>query len=123
MNQRGTHIWAALHDPDHWLGDTTDIGDGSRPDRCRPAATQRTVSQIRSGAMVETRTIQQSVATVAQTLSIPAEQIVAQFTEGTLLKRSPTPADTARLAAFLVSDRAPTLTGTIVNSTSGMRID
>jgi NAD(P)-dependent dehydrogenase (short-subunit alcohol dehydrogenase family) len=78
---------------------------------------------IRSGAMVETRTIQQSVETVAQRLSIPAEQIVAQLTEGTLLKRNPTAADTARLAAFLVSDRAPAVTGAIVNSTSGTRID
>jgi 3-oxoacyl-[acyl-carrier protein] reductase len=78
---------------------------------------------IRSGAMVETRTIQQSVETVAQILSIPVEQMVAQLTEGTLLKRSPTAGDTARLAAFLVSDRAPAVTGAIVNSTSGMRID
>jgi NAD(P)-dependent dehydrogenase (short-subunit alcohol dehydrogenase family) len=78
---------------------------------------------IRSGAMVETRTIQQSVETVAQTLSIPAEQIVAQLTQDTLLKRNPTAADTARLAAFLASDRAPALTGAIVNATSGMRID
>ena len=43
--------------------------------------------------------------------------------QSTLLKRLPTAADTARLAAFLVSDAAPTITGAIVNASSGSVID
>ncbi len=78
---------------------------------------------IRSGAMLETRTIQQSVENVAQTLGISKEQIVSTLEQRTLLGRLPTVADTARLAAFLASDGAQTLTGTIVNASSGFVID
>jgi 3-oxoacyl-[acyl-carrier protein] reductase len=58
---------------------------------------------IRSGAMVETRTIQQSVENAVQRLSISKEQVISMFEQRTLLKRLPTVADTARVAAFLVS--------------------
>ena len=78
---------------------------------------------IRSGAMVETRTIQQSVENVAHTLGISKEQVVSRFEQGSLLKRLSTVADTARLAAFLASDGARTLTGAIVNASSGSVID
>ena len=78
---------------------------------------------IRSGAMVDTRTIQQSVANTVQRLSISKEQVVSMFEERTLLKSLPTVADTARLAAFLASDGARTITGAIVNSSSGSVID
>jgi NAD(P)-dependent dehydrogenase (short-subunit alcohol dehydrogenase family) len=78
---------------------------------------------IRSGAMVDTRTIQQSVENVAQRLSISKEQVVSTFEQRTLLKRLPTVADTARLAAFLASDGARALTGAIVNASSGSVID
>jgi NAD(P)-dependent dehydrogenase (short-subunit alcohol dehydrogenase family) len=74
---------------------------------------------IRSGAMVETRTIQQSFENVAKRTGVTQEQLEERVRQSTLLKRSPTVTDTARLAAFLVSDRAQTLTGTIVNATSG----
>ncbi len=78
---------------------------------------------IRSGAMVDTRTIQQSVENAAHTLGISKEQVVSMFEQRTLLKRLPTVADTARLAAFLASDGARTLTGAIVNASSGSVID
>jgi NAD(P)-dependent dehydrogenase (short-subunit alcohol dehydrogenase family) len=78
---------------------------------------------IRSGAMVETRTIQQSVENVAHTLGISKAQVVSRFEQATLLRRLPTVADTAQLAAFLVSDGACTLTGAIVNASSGSIID
>ncbi|MBA2677707.1 MAG: SDR family oxidoreductase [Ktedonobacteraceae bacterium] len=51
------------------------------------------------------------------------EQVVAMFEERTLLKNLPTVVDTARLAAFLASDGARVLTGTIVNASSGSVID
>ena len=78
---------------------------------------------IRSGAMVETRTIQQSVENAVQRLSISKEQVISMFEQRTLLKRLPTVADTARLAAFLVSDGARNLTGAILNASSGSVID
>ncbi len=78
---------------------------------------------IRSGAMVETRTIQQSLENAVRRLSMPKEQIVSMFEQRSLLKRLPTVADTARLAAFLASDGARALTGAIVNASSGTVID
>jgi NAD(P)-dependent dehydrogenase (short-subunit alcohol dehydrogenase family) len=74
---------------------------------------------IRSGAMIDTGTIQQSLKNSARHLSVPLEQVVARLEQTTLLKRLPTSADTARLAAFLASDAAQTITGAIVNASSG----
>jgi NAD(P)-dependent dehydrogenase (short-subunit alcohol dehydrogenase family) len=78
---------------------------------------------IRSGAMVDTRTIQQSAEIAAHRMSVSKEQVVATIEQATLLKRLPTVADTARLAAFLASDGARTVTGAIVNASSGSVID
>jgi NAD(P)-dependent dehydrogenase (short-subunit alcohol dehydrogenase family) len=78
---------------------------------------------IRSGAMVDTATIQRSLESTARRLSLPKEQLVARLEQATLLKRLPTAADTARLAAFLASDGAHAITGAIVNASSGSAID
>ncbi len=78
---------------------------------------------IRSGPMVETRTIQQSFENVAHTLGISQAQVASLSEKGSLLKSSSTVADTARLAAFLASDGARTLTGAILNASSGRAID
>jgi NAD(P)-dependent dehydrogenase (short-subunit alcohol dehydrogenase family) len=84
---------------------------------------QQHVVGIRSGAMVDTRTIQQSLEIAAHRLAVSKEQLVTGLEQATLLKRLPAVADTARLAAFLASDRARTLTGAIVNASSGSVID
>jgi NAD(P)-dependent dehydrogenase (short-subunit alcohol dehydrogenase family) len=81
------------------------------------------VVAIRSGAMVDTTTIQQSMQRAAQTMSISKEQALARLEEATLLKRLPVAADTARLAAFLASDGAHSITGSIVNASSGAAVD
>lgn len=78
---------------------------------------------LRPGAMPETRTIQQSVENGAKTLGISKEQILSVMEQNTWLKRLTTVADTARLAAFLASDNARTITGSIVNASSGAVID
>src|SRR6266852_3885452 len=78
---------------------------------------------IRSGAMVETRTIQQTLENAVNTLGVSKEQIVSTLEQFTLLGRLPTVADTARMADFLASDGAATITGTIVNASSGRVID
>ena len=78
---------------------------------------------IRSGPMVETRTIQQGIERVVNTMGVSKAQVVSQFEQATLLKRLSTAADTARVAAFLASDGARTITGTLVNASSGRIID
>ncbi len=78
---------------------------------------------IRSGAMAETRTIQQGIERVVSTMGVSKAQVVSQFEQATLLKRLSTAADTARVAAFLASDGARTITGALVNASSGRLID
>jgi 3-oxoacyl-[acyl-carrier protein] reductase len=78
---------------------------------------------IRAFGMVETRTIQQSIENVVNTLGVSKAQVVSTLEQATLLKRLSTVADTARVAAFLASDGARTLTGAIVNASSGRVID
>lgn len=78
---------------------------------------------IRSGAMVETRTIQQGIERAANALGVSQAQVVSQFEQATLLKRLSTAADTARIAAFLASDGARTITAAMVNASSGRVID
>jgi len=78
---------------------------------------------IRSGPLVESRTIQQGIERAVNTLGISKAQVVSRFEQATLLGRLPTVADTARLATFLASDGARTITGAVVNATSGSVID
>ncbi len=78
---------------------------------------------LRSGGMLETRTLQQSIENVARTLGIPKEQVVSVIEQAYLLKHHATVADTAKLLAFLASDGAATVTGAIMNASSGMILD
>jgi NAD(P)-dependent dehydrogenase (short-subunit alcohol dehydrogenase family) len=78
---------------------------------------------LRSGGMLETRTLQQSAENVARTLGIPKEQVVSVIEQRYLLKPHATVPDTAKLLAFLASDGAATITGAIMNATSGMILD
>jgi NAD(P)-dependent dehydrogenase (short-subunit alcohol dehydrogenase family) len=78
---------------------------------------------LRPGAMPETRTIQQSVENNAKTLGVRPEQVISQWEQRTPLGRLTAVADTARLAAFLASDGAQTITGSIVNASGGMITD
>ncbi len=78
---------------------------------------------LRPGAMPETRTIQQTLDNTVKTLGVRPEHIMSMLEQKTLLGRLSTVADTARLAAFLASDGAATITGAIVNASSGAVID
>jgi enoyl-[acyl-carrier-protein] reductase (NADH) len=69
--------------------------------------------------MVESRTIQQGIERAVNTLGVSKAQVVSRFEQSTLLKSLPTVTDTARVAAFLASDGARTITGALVNATSG----
>jgi NAD(P)-dependent dehydrogenase (short-subunit alcohol dehydrogenase family) len=81
------------------------------------------VTGIRSGGLVETRTIQQTLENIAKATGATLEQVTANFEQRTLLKPAATLLDTAKLAAFLASDRARPLTGAIVNASSGALLD
>ena len=78
---------------------------------------------IRSAAMSDTRTIQQSIENGAQTMGITREQFAEQLRQSYLLKRLPVSDDAAKIAAFLASDRANTITGAIINATCGRFLD
>lgn len=78
---------------------------------------------IRSGPMVETRTIQQGIERAGNAMGVAKAQIISQFEQAALLKRTSTAADMARVAAFLASDGAQAITGELVNASSGRIID
>jgi len=78
---------------------------------------------VRSGGMSDTRTIQQSIDISAHTTGLTGEQIAEQLKQSYLLKRQPVSDDTAKIAAFMASDRANTITGAIINATCGHVID
>lgn len=78
---------------------------------------------ISSAGMLEAQRIQLAFEVMAQTAGIPKEALTQAVIEKTLLKRMPTVAETAKLAAFLASDRASTLTGAIINSSCGEVLD
>lgn len=78
---------------------------------------------VRAAAMPDSRTIQETGQMAAANMKIPADQMFAMLANSTLLKVSPTIADTARVAAFVASDGARMMTGTVVNSSAGAVLD
>jgi NAD(P)-dependent dehydrogenase (short-subunit alcohol dehydrogenase family) len=78
---------------------------------------------VRSGGMSDTRTIQQSIEIAARAMGITREQFAEQLKQSYLLRRQPVSDDTARIAAFMVTDHANTITGAIINATCGHVID
>ena len=75
---------------------------------------------LRTSANPDSRTIQDVTAGIAAMMNITTDQANASLAESTLLKVSPRTTDTARAAAFLASDRARMMTGTILNSSAGV---
>lgn len=78
---------------------------------------------VRSVAMPDTRTIRETWDRINAASGAPREQGLELLRNMTLLKVSPTAADTARAAAFLASDNARMLTGTILDSSAGALVD
>jgi 3-oxoacyl-[acyl-carrier protein] reductase len=74
---------------------------------------------IRSGGMYDTNTIQQAL----QTMGSTKEEIWDNMKKGYLLKRMPVVDDTAKIAAFIASDKANALTGAIINASGGQVLD
>ena len=78
---------------------------------------------LRTAANPDTRTIQDTTDVIAKMMNITSDQATASLAEGTMLKLSPRTSDTARAAAFLASDRARMMTGTVLNSSAGAVMD
>jgi NAD(P)-dependent dehydrogenase (short-subunit alcohol dehydrogenase family) len=81
------------------------------------------VIDVRSGGMSDTRTIKQSIELGARIMGVTREQFAEQLKQSYLLKRQPISDDTAKIAAFMASDRANTITGAIINATCGHVVD
>jgi 3-oxoacyl-[acyl-carrier protein] reductase len=60
---------------------------------------------------------------VAERAGLTVQDLLVQATDRTLLKRFPTLADVANTAAFLASDHASAITGTVANLTCGTIVD
>ena len=71
------------------------------------------------GAMLETRTIRETIAGNAETAEIPEEAFRRSIAEGALLRRTTTLEEMARVAAFLASDSAGCLTGQVISMSCG----
>jgi 3-oxoacyl-[acyl-carrier protein] reductase len=60
---------------------------------------------------------------VAERAGLTVEDMLAGAANGTLLKRLPTLAEVGDVAAFMASDRAGAMTGTVANMTCGLLVD
>ena len=78
---------------------------------------------LRSAAMPDTQTIQQTLDAMVSRTGITKDQATAALANLTLLKVSPWVSDTAKAAAFLASDHARMMTGTVLNSSGGAVAD
>jgi 3-oxoacyl-[acyl-carrier protein] reductase len=74
---------------------------------------------VRTAANSDSRTIHETTEVIGAVMGITQEQAINALTEATMLKVSPTTSDTAKTAAFLASDGARMLTGTVVNASAG----
>jgi NAD(P)-dependent dehydrogenase (short-subunit alcohol dehydrogenase family) len=78
---------------------------------------------LRSHAIPETPLIEANFATAGPAAGVTPAQFQAKLEQGTLLKRLPTLAEVADTAAFIASDRAGAMTGTVVNLSAGTITD
>lgn len=75
---------------------------------------------LRPGGMLETRTIKETVEENAKTAGMPLEVFYDLIKQGALMKRAVTLEETAKVAAFLVSDLAGCMTGQVINASCGL---
>jgi NAD(P)-dependent dehydrogenase (short-subunit alcohol dehydrogenase family) len=78
---------------------------------------------LRSTGMPETRTIEIVFGLHAKALGITPEQFQGFVESMTHRKRSTSVAEVAQVAAFLASDKASAMTGTVANLTGGLIVD
>lgn len=78
---------------------------------------------LRTTANTDSRTIQQTMEALASQMNVRKDEMIARMASLNFLKVPASISDTAKLAAFLASDRARMMTGTVVNSTAGAALD
>src|SRR6516165_4848950 len=78
---------------------------------------------LRTTANTDSRTIQQTMDALASKMHVTKDQMISRMASLNFLKVPATVSDTAKAAAFLASDRARMMTGTVVNSTAGAAAD
>ena len=81
------------------------------------------VTCLRSAGSPDTPDVQETFKLHAKASGTSFEQALAGFGSDTLLKRLPTAAEVANVAAFLASDRASGMTGAFVSVTCGSRTE
>jgi NAD(P)-dependent dehydrogenase (short-subunit alcohol dehydrogenase family) len=74
---------------------------------------------LRAHAIPETPLIEENFATAAAAAGVTAVEFQGLLEQTTMLKRLPTLAEVADTAAFLASDRAGAMTGTVANLSAG----
>ena len=77
------------------------------------------VNCLRPGALIETRTIQQTMAATARTVGMPLDAYSSLIREAALMRRTATVPEAADVAVFLASDYARAVTGQVVNVNCG----
>jgi len=78
---------------------------------------------LRTTANTDSRTIQQTMDVLAGMMNVTKDEMIARIAGLNFLKVPASVSDTAKAVAFLASDRARLMTGTVVNSTAGAALD
>jgi NAD(P)-dependent dehydrogenase (short-subunit alcohol dehydrogenase family) len=78
---------------------------------------------LRTTANVDSRTIQQTMDTMASRMNVTKDEIVSRMASLNFLKVPAMTSDTAKAVAFLASDGARMITATVVNATAGAAAD
>jgi 3-oxoacyl-[acyl-carrier protein] reductase len=78
---------------------------------------------LRTTANIDSQTIQQTMDILASKMNETKDHMIERIASLNFLKIPATTSDTAKAAAFLASDRARMMTGTVVNSTAGAALD
>jgi 3-oxoacyl-[acyl-carrier protein] reductase len=81
------------------------------------------VNCLRSAGSPDAPGAKEAFAIHAREAGMTLEEFVAFSASGTLLKRFPTLAEVANVAAFLASDQASAMTGTVANVMCGLIVD
>jgi enoyl-[acyl-carrier-protein] reductase (NADH) len=78
---------------------------------------------LRPDAIPETGTVREVYSLHAKGAGTTREQFQALMESMTLLRRLPTLAEVANVAAFMASDQASAMTGTVANLSCGSLVD
>jgi 3-oxoacyl-[acyl-carrier protein] reductase len=74
---------------------------------------------VRSSAMTDSRTIQESMEVMGAMMNVTRDQVLARIAGLTMLKTTASVSDTAKAVAFVASDNARMMTSNVINSTGG----